>query len=285
MHPILFKIPGLGFPLRSFGVMLAIGFLVGSWLLGKLAERYGDDKKGDPVRYSRVTVWVLAGVVVGARLMYVGVEIARGSGVGEEFLSSPFKIFAVWEGGLVMYGGMFGGILGGMWCARREKVRAVHALDLGLVAGFVGQAIGRVGCLLVGDDYGRVVPEKFAHLPFPITLRVPNPLPEGSLFGYENAGKLLWATQPWMSAKALVVAFIGWQVLKHRRYAGQVALWALFAYAVLRSVVEVFRGDEVRGVWFGGAVSTAQLISIVTALFAIAMLFKNRGRSDLPQGR
>jgi phosphatidylglycerol:prolipoprotein diacylglycerol transferase len=280
MHPILFKVPGLDFPIRSFGVMLAIGFLVGSWLLGRLAERYGDDPKGDPARFSRITVWVLVGVVIGARLMYVIVEMARGSAVGHEFRSSPMTIFAVWQGGLVMYGGMFGAIVAGTWCARREKLRVAHAFDIGMVAGFVGQAIGRVGCLLVGDDYGRVVPEKYADLPFPITLQVPEVLPEGSLFGYENAGKVLWATQPWMSIKALIVAFVAWQILKKRRYAGQVALWGCLVYAVLRTAVEAFRGDEVRGVWFGGAVSTSQIVSIAMALVVIVLLIKNRGRRD-----
>jgi phosphatidylglycerol---prolipoprotein diacylglyceryl transferase len=280
MHPILFTVPGLGFPIRSFGLMLALGFLVGSSLLGVLASRYGDDPKGDPVRFSRVTVWLLGGVVVGARLMYVIVEIARGSETGREFTSHPLEILAIWNGGLVMYGGMFGAIAAGMWAARKEGLRPVHALDLGLVAGFVGQAIGRVGCLLVGDDYGKLVPERFQHLPFPITLRVPNPLPEGSLFDPEQAGQLLWATQPWMSIKALVVAFIGWQILKHRRYTGQVSLWVLLSYAILRSFVELFRGDTVRGVWFGGAVSTSQLVSLVTAVVMIALLVKNRGRRD-----
>jgi phosphatidylglycerol:prolipoprotein diacylglycerol transferase len=210
--------------------------------------------------------------------------MARGSEVGHEFLSTPWKIVAVWEGGLVMYGGLFGGIAGGMWGARHEGVRPVHALDLGLVAGFVGQAIGRVGCLLVGDDFGRVVPTRFEHLPFPITLRVPDPLPEGSLFGPEHAGQVLWATQPWMSAKALIVAFVGWQVLKHRRYAGQASLWMVLTYAILRSTIEIFRGDEVRGVWFGGAISTAQLTSLACGLLAIALLAKNRGRVDPPRG-
>jgi phosphatidylglycerol:prolipoprotein diacylglycerol transferase len=285
MHPILFKIPGLGFPIRSFGVMLAVGFLVGSWILGRLAARYGDDPEGDPARYSRITVWVLAGVVVGARLMYVVVEICRGSGVGKEFLSDPLKLFAVWEGGLVMYGGMFGAIVGGMWCAKREKVRPIHALDLGMVAGFVGQAIGRVGCLLVGDDYGKVVPERYAHLPFPITLHVPSPLPEGSLFGLENEGKVLWATEPWMSVKALIVAFVAWQILKRRRYTGQVGLWGILLYAILRSLVEAFRGDEVRGVWFGGAVSTSQIVSVACGAVAVVLLFRNRARSDPLPGR
>src|SRR5262249_6090259 len=156
--------------IRSFGLMLAIGFLVGTWVLNRLVQRYGDDPAKDPARYSRATVWVLVGVVLGARLMYVIVEIARRTDDGREFLANPMMILAVWKGGLVMYGGLFGGVLGGLWCVKKEGLRPWHALDLGLIAGFVGQAIGRVGCLLVGDDYGRVVPPQYEHLPFPITL-------------------------------------------------------------------------------------------------------------------
>jgi phosphatidylglycerol:prolipoprotein diacylglycerol transferase len=286
MHPILFEIPWLHFPVRAFGLMVAIGFLVGSHLYGKLAARYGDDPENDPARYSRITVWIVVGVVIGARLMYVLVEILRGSEVGQGFRADPFSVFYIWKGGLVMYGGLIGAILFGTWSARREKVRPLHALDLGLVVGFVGQAIGRVGCLLVGDDYGKPVPPQFQSWPFPITLHVPNPLPLDSLFGEENAGKIIWATQPMMSFKALIIAFVGWQILKHRKYTGQVTLWIVLMYAILRSLVEMLRGDTVRGVWFGGAISTSQVISIGMALLAIALLVKWRNRSDpLPDAR
>ena len=83
-----------------------------------------------------------------------------------------------------------------------------------------------------------------------------------------------------MSVKALIVAFVGWQILKRRRYAGQVSLWIILLYAILRSIVEAFRGDEVRGVWFGGAVSTSQLVSTATGLFALILLARNRKRVD-----
>jgi phosphatidylglycerol:prolipoprotein diacylglycerol transferase len=283
VHPILFTIPGLDFPIRSFGLMLAVGFLVGSWLLGKLAARYGDDPQGDPERFSRVTFWILIGVVLGARLLYILVEIGQGSEVGHEFTSMPWKVLAVWEGGLVMYGGMFGACALGMWAAKRETMRVWHALDLGLVAGMVGLAIGRVGCFLVGDDYGKVVPESCKDLPWPITLHVPQKLPPGSLFGQENAGKVLWATENWMSLKALLIAFVGWQLLKRRRYGGQVALVVVLLYALLRGTIEFFRGDTIRGLWFGGVISTSQIISIVMAVLCTALLLKNRGRRDEPR--
>jgi len=91
---------------------------------------------------------------------------------------------------------------------------------------------------------------------------------------------VLWATQPWMSLKALIVAFVAWQILKRRRYAGQVALWGCLVYAVLRTTIEAFRGDELRGVWFGGRVSTSQIVSMAMGLVVIVLLIKNRGRRD-----
>ncbi len=282
MHPILFEIPGLGFPVRSFGLMVALGFLLGSFLIGKLAARYSDDPKLDPQRFANVTVWLVVGVIVGARLMYVLVEVLRDSNTGRSFRADPMSILYVWQGGLVMYGGLIGAMTLGMWAAKREGLDPRRAADIGLVGGFCGQAVGRVGCLLVGDDYGKVVPKDLEWLPFPITLRVPAVLPHDSLFGLENQGHLLWATQPLMSIKALIVAFIGWQVLKRRRYGGQAALWMLFSYGVLRFSVELLRGDNVRGVWFGGAISTSQIVSIGLVLVCGGLLLKFRGRRDPP---
>lgn len=280
MHPILFEIPGINFPLRTFGALLGLGFLVGAWLFSVLIARFSKSPARDVEAYSALPTWILFGIILGARLLYVIVEIARGSPVGHEFVSEPWRVIAVWQGGLVMYGGFLGAIVGGVWCAKRHNLRPLHAMDVGIVAGFIGQAIGRWGCLMVGDDYGSRVPEKWSWLPFPITVRVPAPLPPESLFGDENVGQLLWATQPMMSFKALIVAAVGYWVLRRRRYEGQAAWTAVTTYAVLRFVVEFFRGDSVRGVWFDGALSTSQLISLAAGAFGAAMLIKNRSRRD-----
>jgi phosphatidylglycerol:prolipoprotein diacylglycerol transferase len=285
MHPYLFSIPlpflEEPFHLRSFGVMVAIGFLFGAHLLQRLVARHGDDPVGDPERFSSIIMWVLFGVFGGARLMYVVVEVLRDSPTGQGYLEQPLSMLYFWKGGLVMYGGMAGGILAGVYRMKKLGVRWVHALDMGIVAAFFAQAIGRVGCLLVGDDYGKVVPEQYAHLPFPITVHVPDPLPEGSLFELENAGQVLWATQTWMSLNALLLGFIAWRIFKRRRYEGQTTLWIVVLYALGRYVIEMFRGDALRGLWFGGVMSTSQLISVLAGLFALGLLFKNRTRTDL----
>lgn len=286
MHPYLFSIPlpwsEDPFHLRTFGLLVATGFLLGAHILQRLAARFGDDPAGDPERFSRSIMWVLVGVFGGARMMYVVVEILRGSETGATYLEHPLSMLYFWEGGLVMYGGMIGGIGLGMIAAKREGLRPVNALDLGLVAGFFGQAVGRVGCLMVGDDFGSKVPERWQHLPFPITVRVPAELPPGSLFGPENAGQALWATQIWMSLNALLLGIIAYRILKRRRYTGQVTLWVVFLYSIGRFVIEAFRGDEIRGTWFGGSISTSQLISIVGFVGASVLLLRNRNRRDAP---
>jgi phosphatidylglycerol:prolipoprotein diacylglycerol transferase len=280
MHPVLFTIPWIDFHVRSFGVMLAIGFLVGSWLFTKLvAARLADPAK-DLARYANLPVWILIGIVVGARLVYVIVEVSKGSAVGHQYLDAPWTVFAVWEGGLVMYGGLFGGMVGGSWYCFTHDIAIPGAMDLGLVAGFVGYGIGRIGCLLVGDDYGAIVPPEYANLPFPVVLHVPKPLPELSLFGDENAGQVLWATQPWMSINGFFLALVGWLLLKRRHYRGQVSLILIAGYALDRSIIEHFRGDAVRGVWFGGAISTSQLISIAAGATALALLAAFARRRD-----
>lgn len=282
MHPILFTVPGLDFPIRSFGLMVVLGFLLGSHAYAVLGQKYAQDPAREAPGFAAVPLWVLVGVLLGARAMYIVVEVLRGSETGQAYLDDPLKMLAYWEGGLVMYGGAFGGIALGLWAARRHGLRLGHALDLGLVAGMLGLSIGRIGCLLVGDDFGSRVPPEHQDLPFPLTLRVPEVLPEGSLFGEENAGQVLWATQPWMMVNALLLFTIGLWLLKRRRWEGQVAAQVLVLYAIGRSTIENFRGDDIRGLWFGGALSTSQVVSIAVGTLCLALLVIHRKRDDRP---
>jgi len=270
-----FELPG-GFRLPAFGPMVALGFLVATWLFGRLARRYDPSPEHDPEPWAELPVWILIGILVGARALYVIVEILRDSSVGQRFVDEPWTVLFFWQGGLVMYGGLAGGILGGLLCVRRRKIPFWHGLDLGLSAAWFGLAIGRIGCFLVGDDYGQVVPEAHEDWPFPLVLHVPDPLPEDSLFGEANAGRTLYATQLWMSFNALLMGIVALFLLKRRTFYGQVALIMVAYYAVARSVIEAFRGDEIRGTWFDGAISTSQLISIGAGLGALALLFLRR---------
>jgi phosphatidylglycerol---prolipoprotein diacylglyceryl transferase len=149
MFPHIFSIPlpwlDEPFHLRSFGALVAIAFLFGAHLLQRLSARYGDDPEKDPERYSSVILWILVGVFGGARLMYVVVEVLRDSPTGQGYIEQPWTMFYFWEGGLVMYGGLAGGILAGVHRAGKLGLRRLHGLDMAMVATFFAQAVGRVG--------------------------------------------------------------------------------------------------------------------------------------------
>lgn len=284
MHPILFEIPGLGLPVRSFGVMVVLGFLMASHLMTRWYFQRATNGDEDTIGIGALPLWVMGGVVGGARAAYVLVEVLRDSPTGQRYMDDPLSMLFVWEGGLVMYGGCFGAILGGWLCVKKHNLPFTQVLDLGFVGAFFGLSIGRIGCLLVGDDHGSIVGEGSSHLPFPITLKVPdlewlqaNP---DSLFPHQLAGETIWATQPWMTMNALALGFIGLWFLRKRAYRGQVVLRLLALYSIGRFTIEIFRGDEIRGLWFDDMISTSQLVSILLFVFCIGMLIKNSGRRD-----
>jgi phosphatidylglycerol:prolipoprotein diacylglycerol transferase len=293
MHPVLFELPG-GLPVRSFGALLASGFLVAAYgLWPRVLARHGADRRLDPLRAPLVSLAILVGLLLGGRALYCAVEWLRylkggalASPVGARLAAAPHEALFLWKGGLVMYGGLAGALLLGTWAARRTGLRLASALDTALPCALVGLAIGRVGCLLIGDDHGSVVQGAAASLPFPVTVRVPHSSwllehPE-SLFPHHLAGQVLWATQTWLSLNALALAALGFWALPRRRYAGQVALWLGLGYACTRALLEFFRGDEVRGLWFADTVSTSQLLSLPLALFCAHGLWRRRGwREDL----
>ena len=82
-----------------------------------------------------------------------------------------------------------------------------------------------------------------------------------------------------MSLNALGIALVGLWLLRRRPPHGLVTGWIFIHYSITRFVIESFRGDEVRGVWFGGALSTSQLIAIPGVLVGILILVwaKKRG--------
>jgi phosphatidylglycerol:prolipoprotein diacylglycerol transferase len=328
MFPVLFEVPGLGFPVRTFGALVAIGILLGLWVWGKLLARYGKEPEQDPERASKVALWLVIGILAGARLFYVGVEVARylalerspamqaymegdtrganalspdelaAAGrvkVGYDFLHDPLQILLIWQGGLVMYGGLIGGMLFGLHGARKHGLDPWRGLDTGLTSGFLGLAIGRIGCLMVGDDYGSVVPERIESswrpiaLPHggeigPLTIRVPTSEwlrqnPE-SLFDDSLGGQVLWATQPWMSVNGILLFLAGCLWLRLRLAPGMAAGLLLAQYALCRYGIEEFRGDAVRGLWFGGALSTSQIVSALILVVALVLCVRRRAAAS-----
>jgi len=139
MYPTLFRIGD--FEVTSFGALVAVAALVGLWLFGRELAR-----SGLPGDATDAAVAGVIGGLAGAKLLWTIEFMGGGQSVTDLFFS---------RGGLSWFGGLVGGVGTGVWMLRRKGVPIVPALAAATPALAVGHAIGRIGCFLVGDDYGR----------------------------------------------------------------------------------------------------------------------------------
>jgi phosphatidylglycerol:prolipoprotein diacylglycerol transferase len=247
MHPIAFQFGR--FTVTWFGVMVALAFLSGLWTASRraLLEGISPDKVLD------LGPWLIGGAVVGARALYVF------SYWQEEFAGKPIgEIFAVWRGGLVFYGGFVGASLAYVLYALFNRLPLWKLADVLAPSIALGSVFGRIGCLLNGCCYGRE-----CHLPWAITFP-----PES------HAAPPGLPRHPTQIYDALLnLAFYGslaW-LYRRKKFDGQIFAFYLVGYAVLRSFVEMFRGDYPQH-YLGGWATPAQLVSIGILIAGIALL-------------
>jgi phosphatidylglycerol:prolipoprotein diacylglycerol transferase len=241
------------FKLHWFGVLVALGFLAGLWTAGRRAPRAGIA----PEHIYDLGFWLIGGAILGARSLYV-LSYWR-----EQFADHPLEIFMVQNGGLVYYGGLVGSSLGCIIFARRKKLPLWRLADAVAPSIALGYAFGRLGCLMNGCCYGRA-----CSLPWAITFPP----------GHEThpLGGVAVPVHPTQIYDALLsLAFYGVLEALYRRkkFEGQVFGVYLVGYALLRSFVEMFRGDYPQ-YYLGGHVTPAQLVSIGILLAGLALLWR-----------
>lgn len=145
--PFKFVIPmpgGSGIPIHGFGLLVAIGFLVGSWVGGRKAVRDGLD----PEFFNRLLGWIVVGVFIGGHLGHV---LFYEPGY---YMENPIEIFKVWSG-LSSYGGFIASGLIVTWFIRKYKVPFWPSADVVLYGTVFGWIFGRMGCFSAHDHPGR----------------------------------------------------------------------------------------------------------------------------------
>lgn len=123
--------------LRAYGIMILLGIIAATWLGGRRWVARGGDWDG----MFKVTIWVVAGGVVGARLYHVITSFDR---LPDEW----WGVFAIWRGGLGIWGAVAGGVLAGWWAARRHgytRAQRFSMMDAVIPGVLLAQAIGRWG--------------------------------------------------------------------------------------------------------------------------------------------
>ena len=240
MYPTLFRIGS--FEITSFGAMMALAALVGLWLFRRELEA-----SGLPANASDAGLVGVFGGLVGAKLLWTF----------EHAGEAPFTDLLFARGGLSWYGGFVGGVGAGLAYIVIRGWPIVPTLSASTPALAFGHLIGRIGCFLVGDDYGR-----------------PTNLPWGVAFP-EGLPPTTVPVHPTQLYEGIGLAVLGWLLIRWRRAGvpdGVVLARYLVGAGLLRFAVEWLRVD-VR-VAFG--LSVAHIASLVVIVVGVAALLLQR---------
>jgi phosphatidylglycerol:prolipoprotein diacylglycerol transferase len=187
-----------------------------------------------------------------------------------EYAAAPSQLFSrsVLTSAGDFYGGFIGALLAaGIFFRRHPQLPFWRAADLCGPAIALGQAIGRIGCFMAGDDYGRPT-----HLPWGVAFTDP----DAARIGGAPLGVPLHPVQLYESAVCLVLFVLLVRLTRRKRFDGEVILAYTLAYAIARFVIEYLRGDADRGFVFGGLLSTSQFIAAILGPVAVVLWLVRR---------
>lgn len=235
MHPILFQIGD--FPIHTYGLMLAVAFLVCTFLLSK------DFTKAslDSAKVYDLMISILVGGLLGAKIFYVMISWGDFTDHWEPLLS---------RSGLAWQGGFAGGLLGGFWFVKKHALPLRIVMDLASPYIALGQAIGRLGCFAEGCCYGK-------------------PASWGLYFPVHHAH--LHPTQLYETAMLFAAFLFLRQARNFRLPDGMVFVLYMCLAAAERFIVEFFRADHGGLLW---GLSLFQYIAIGIFIAAGILFFR-----------
>ncbi|HEX7708297.1 MAG TPA: prolipoprotein diacylglyceryl transferase [Thermoanaerobaculia bacterium] len=248
MWPTLLKVGN--FEITTFGLMMFLAFVIGGWVLARQFRRAGLDEEFA----STMVVAGALGGIVGAKAYYA-------------ILFGDWRLFFD-RAGLVWYGGLIGGALACSWVIWRRRLDFLKVADATAPALSLGYALGRIGCFLVGDDYGRPTDAWFG-VAFPKgappttaqSLREFGVAVDASIPGHQVLR--VHPTQLYETAAALVM--FGILIWLNRRPHAKGLSWGLFMImlGIERFLVEIVRAKDDR---FFGPFTVAQIISVLLVI-------------------
>ena len=261
MYPELFHIGG--FPVNTYGVLLALAFLAALFVAARAGARDGLPRE----RIFDLGLWILLGGLVGSKLLLMLAE--------PEYASNPWQIVSLdfLRSGGVWYGGFLGGLLTGVFLIRRYRLPFWKVTDAFAPGVALGQAIGRQGCFAAGCCWGK-----------------PTTLPWGVEFG-ELAHRItgvpvgvhLHPTQLYESAACVVIFLLLLRLHRRKRFDGEVIAAYAVLYGLTRFLIEFVRDDprgDIMGLTTLTGLSTSQLISLLVVVGGLVFLFLRRRRAN-----
>jgi phosphatidylglycerol---prolipoprotein diacylglyceryl transferase len=256
-----------GLPVRGYGVMVLAGAAAGVWMATYRAQRAGVERE---LIWS-MAFWLFIGGMIGGRAFYV-IEYWQERFASTSFRETLLRVINFPEGGLVIYGAFFGGVIAVLLFIRKQKMPALATFDLIAPSMMIGLALGRIGCFLNGCCYG-------GPTSLPWAVRFP---PGSPPYADQAASGMLTAANPPASLpvhptqlySAITAALIGWLLWSYypfRRRDGQVVALMLMVYPISRYLEEIIRTDE--PAVFGTGLSISQNISVAVFVAGIGLWF------------
>lgn len=254
MHPTLFEFGR--FTLHSYGVMLAVSFLLGIYLASHRAKKRGVDVQ----IVLDLSVYIILSAVVGSRLAYIVFHLSD--------YNSILDMFAIWQGGATLYGGLLLAIFASYLFSVRRNISFWLLADIIAPSIALGMVFTRIGCFLSGCCFG-------APTSLPWGIVFPPTSPAGIYARSFAPGSVpLHPTQLYASAASLVIVCLllaADQRLLRKR--GSVFGAFLVLYGIDRFIIDFFRYYESNMVAFG--LSLNQLLSIVLVLGGLLLLLRS----------
>lgn len=273
MYPDLFSIGD--FVITSFGLMMFLSFLTAAWITGAQLRRYGLPKE---LAWDMLA-WCALGGIAGAKLYYLALH-------WEALLANPMAEILS-RGGLVWYGGLIGGVLAYYIQVRSRKLPVATMYDATAPALALAYVVGRLGCFLVGDDYGRYTdgplgiafprgaPPSTAGILRSMGETVPEHIPDAAVVPVHP-------TQLYEMGLASIMFVILWRVgTRAGLRAGQLFSLYMVLYGIERFGIEFVRAKSDRIFIAGIGFSTSQLMSVLLAALG-AFLWWRQGRVGAP---
>ncbi|MDH4467519.1 MAG: prolipoprotein diacylglyceryl transferase [Bacteriovoracaceae bacterium] len=204
---------------RWYSVMYITGYIVGSYLLGRLAAR-----KFLPlskVAIDQYVINLIIGMIIGARVTYCFIYDFPA------LVKNPFSLFEVWKGGLSFHGAVIGMVLATWKISKKFHVPFFVISDSMALAGTPGLLFGRIGNFINGELFGRVTDVSWGVI-FPEG----GPLPRHPSMLYEGV------------MEGIVLSLVLWFLLKKVKYYGYIGAAFLAGYGFFRFIVEFFREPD-----------------------------------------
>ncbi len=255
MHPILFEIGG--FPIYTYGVLLAAAYLLGLQFALKRARQRGLD----PNRVMDLGIWIIVSALAGAKLLLLIVE-------WDTYTASFSQLLTLVRSGGVFYGGLIAAVTVALWYLWRHRMPVWQVTDVFAPGIALGHVIGRLGCLFAGCCFG-----KPTSVPWAITFH--------DKYAEQNVGTPLEVplhpTQLYEAgAELLILVVLLVTERKGRPFPGRTFWGYMLLYGISRFITEFYRGDSRGAV---GMFSTSQFVSLLIIPLSIAMLVYLRRRS------